>query len=105
MDFSSKTQIIVTERDEFDYSNGEPPENVKTVLRILKVRIYFLLIMVIDSIYVKFSDEFVKRMFINHSRIERTLIARTRLEAEREVERIRGGTALSLDLYRVTVYP
>ena len=61
--------------------------------------------MVIDSIYVKFSDEFVKRMFINHSRIERTLIARTRLEAEREVERIRGGTALSLDLYRVTVYP
>lgn len=82
-----KTQIIVTEKDEFDYSSGEPPDNYRTVLRILE-----------------FRNEFVKRMFINHSRIERTIVATSRSEAERAVEKIHGGTAISLDLYRVTVY-
>ena len=33
----SRTMIIITERDIFDYSNGEPPEGILTVLRALEV--------------------------------------------------------------------
>ena len=59
----------------------------------------------------QFSDEYVKRIFINNNRIERTLLADTRAEAQRMAEEERdrkkgdaGGSALSADLYRVTAY-
>jgi len=34
----SRNNIIIAERDIFDYSNGEPPERYLTVLRALNVR-------------------------------------------------------------------
>lgn len=36
--FSPGVQIIISERDLFDYRNGEPREGVLTVLRALEVR-------------------------------------------------------------------
>ncbi|THH10198.1 hypothetical protein EW145_g1501 [Phellinidium pouzarii] len=80
-------QVIVSERDLFDYSGGEPPENVLTVLRALK-----------------FTDEYVKRIFINQNRIERTFLASTRREGEHLAESLGGGTAWTADLMRVMAY-
>jgi hypothetical protein len=37
-DPSGHILIIIYEKDMFDYSNGEPPENMLTVLRALEVR-------------------------------------------------------------------
>lgn len=36
--YSHHVLIIISERDMFDYSQGEPPENYLTVLRALEVR-------------------------------------------------------------------
>ncbi|KAL5533334.1 SMC6 [Sanghuangporus sanghuang] len=89
-------QVVVADSEEFDYRSGEPPEDKLTVLRALKFR--------------KFSNEYVKRIFINSNRIERTFLADTRAKAERMAEEERdrkvdaGGVALSADLYRVTAY-
>ena len=35
---SKHINIIISERDLFDYSSGEPPDHVLTVLRALEVR-------------------------------------------------------------------
>ncbi|KAH8117573.1 P-loop containing nucleoside triphosphate hydrolase protein [Phellopilus nigrolimitatus] len=80
-------QIVVAEEDLFDYSSGEPPETVLTVLRALE-----------------FKNEYVKRIFINQSRIERTYLSVTRVEGERLAESMGGGTAWSADFMRVIVY-
>ncbi|KAI5122964.1 hypothetical protein M0805_006843 [Coniferiporia weirii] len=82
-------QVVVSERDLFDYSSGEPSENVLTVLRALE-----------------FTDEYVKRIFINQHRIERTVLAPTRREGERLADSLGrgGGVALTADLMRVQAY-
>jgi hypothetical protein len=37
-DYSGHILIIIYEKDMFDYSSGEPPEDMLTVLRALEVR-------------------------------------------------------------------
>ncbi|KDQ62666.1 hypothetical protein JAAARDRAFT_54572 [Jaapia argillacea MUCL 33604] len=78
-------QIIISEYDIFDYSGGEPGPNVMTVLRAIEV-----------------ADPYVLRILINQQRIERTLLAETRLEADNLLSRFQGGgQAWSADLYNV----
>lgn len=51
----------------------------------------------------QFDNEYVKRIFINQHRIERTLLAETRIQGEKLAERLGGGTAITADYMRVTV--
>ncbi|EJD06049.1 P-loop containing nucleoside triphosphate hydrolase protein [Fomitiporia mediterranea MF3/22] len=81
-------QVFVASDDLFEYESGEPPRDKVTILRVLEV-----------------TGEYVKRILINNSRIERTFLAPTRVEAERLAEEANGGTAISADFYRVTAYP
>ncbi|GLB38155.1 putative P-loop containing nucleoside triphosphate hydrolase protein [Lyophyllum shimeji] len=84
-----RTLIIISEKDLFDYSAGEPPENYLTVLRALEI-----------------SDPFVLRVLINVARIERQLLARTRAEGEQMLRGLRGGgSTWTADLFAVRVYP
>ncbi|TCD69031.1 Structural maintenance of chromosomes protein 6 [Steccherinum ochraceum] len=86
-------QIIITERDLFDYSQGEPPSHFMTVLRALEV-----------------SDEFVLRILINQNKIESTMLAPSRREADDMLlDFMRGGgrgggLVWTNDLYRVQRY-
>ncbi|PIL22905.1 hypothetical protein GSI_15601 [Ganoderma sinense ZZ0214-1] len=78
-------QIIISEVDLFDYSEGEPPERYLTVLRALEV-----------------SDPYVLRQLINTAHIENQLLAPTRREADQLLLSLNGGgVALAADLYRV----
>lgn len=54
----------------------------------------------------QFTDEFVKRIFITQSRIERVLLAPRRVDGEQAARALSGGgTAWTgVDQYRVTVY-
>ncbi|KAH7920482.1 P-loop containing nucleoside triphosphate hydrolase protein [Leucogyrophana mollusca] len=80
--------IIIAGRDMYDYSSGEPPESVLTVLRVLEI-----------------SDPYVLRVLINQSGIERTVVARTRLEAQDTLTRLGGnGVAWTADWMRVHTY-
>ncbi|EJT99973.1 P-loop containing nucleoside triphosphate hydrolase protein [Dacryopinax primogenitus] len=58
------TQIVISERDIFEYAHAEPPPEILTFLRVLD-----------------FKDEWVKRIFINSHRIETTLLCKNRAEA------------------------
>lgn len=51
----------------------------------------------------QFENEYVKRIFINQHRIERTFLANTRKEGEQIAESLGGGTAMTADLMRVQV--
>ncbi|KZV95368.1 P-loop containing nucleoside triphosphate hydrolase protein [Exidia glandulosa HHB12029] len=62
---NSRTSIIIAPIDIFDYSGGEPAEDVLTILRVLNI-----------------SNAWALRVFINSHGIERTGLARTRVEAE-----------------------
>ncbi|KAG8689608.1 Structural maintenance of chromosomes protein 6 [Ceratobasidium sp. 423] len=86
---NSQPNIIVGEVDLFDYSRGEPPENVLTPLRILTVK-----------------NEWVIRLMINSAFIERTCISRTRAEAQQLLDNVPGvSVVLSADLMRSQKYP
>ncbi|KAI6129762.1 hypothetical protein EDD16DRAFT_1689974 [Pisolithus croceorrhizus] len=80
--------IIISERDEFDYSSGEPPANVLTVLRALEI-----------------SDPYVLRILINQSNIERTVLAPNRKAAWTadfmRVTRYNEGGGSSIKLNRI----
>ncbi|PCH39760.1 nucleoside triphosphate hydrolase protein [Wolfiporia cocos MD-104 SS10] len=80
-------QIIIAEVDIFDYSRGEPPPEVLTVLRALDV-----------------SDPYVLRVLINSAHIESTVIAPSRSEADAALRNLGRGVAWSADLYRVMRY-
>ncbi|KAF9013179.1 hypothetical protein BDQ17DRAFT_1342932 [Cyathus striatus] len=80
--------IFIFEKDLFDYRSGEPPENVLTVLRALDI-----------------SDPYVLRILINQSRIERQLLSDTRLEGEKQLQRLGGGSAWTKDQFNVRVFP
>ncbi|KAG5637884.1 hypothetical protein H0H81_002847 [Sphagnurus paluster] len=83
------TTIIISEKDIFDYSSGEPPREYLTVLRALEI-----------------SDPFVLRVLINQVRIERQLLAQRRDEGERTLKQLHGGgTAWTTDWFIVKVYP
>ncbi|KAL1744412.1 hypothetical protein HDZ31DRAFT_82675 [Schizophyllum fasciatum] len=71
---NQRTTIIITERDIFDYSHGEPPEGILTVLRALEV-----------------NDEFVLRVLINQNSIERQILADTRKDADQLLRSLPGA--------------
>ncbi|KAG6333299.1 hypothetical protein ID866_5786 [Astraeus odoratus] len=79
--------IIISERDEFDYSSGEPPSHVLTVLRALEI-----------------SDPYVLRILINQSSIERTVLASNRKAGDDILIGLRSGVAWTADFMRVTRY-
>ncbi|KAG8834848.1 Structural maintenance of chromosomes protein 6 [Serendipita sp. 399] len=60
-----RTGIVVGQPDLFDFRSGEAPSSLLTVLRVLE-----------------FSDEWVLRLLINNSHIERLLLADNREHAE-----------------------
>ncbi|GJJ13315.1 hypothetical protein Clacol_007567 [Clathrus columnatus] len=86
---NQNAEIIITEEDLFDYTRGEPPGDLTTVLRVLEIK-----------------DEFVKRILINRRRIERVVLASTRIEGDDILFKLGGGgTAWCLD-YRIALrYP
>ncbi|KAI0755297.1 P-loop containing nucleoside triphosphate hydrolase protein [Daedaleopsis nitida] len=82
---NKQCQIIISEVDLFDFSEGEPPQNYLTVLRAIEV-----------------SDEYVLRQLVNNAHIESVLLAPTRAEADRMLMSLgTGGQAMSGDFYRV----
>lgn len=81
--------IIISERDMFDFSVGEPDLNVLTVLRALEI-----------------SDPYVLRILINQAHIERMLLAATRANADAILKSFRGGgMAWTADFMRVQRFP
>ncbi|KAF8895600.1 hypothetical protein BD779DRAFT_1434318 [Infundibulicybe gibba] len=81
--------IIIYEKDMFDYQSGEPPEHVLTVLRALDI-----------------SDPWVLRIMINVARIERQILAPTRIEGEQMMRALQtGGSAWTGDMFSVRVFP
>ncbi|EGN98431.1 hypothetical protein SERLA73DRAFT_183436, partial [Serpula lacrymans var. lacrymans S7.3] len=85
---NSNLMIIISSKDMFDYSSGEPPAGVLTVLRAMD-----------------FSDPFVLRILVNQANIERTILARSRLEGQQILDSLGGGgTAWTADGMRVQKY-
>ncbi|KAG2362689.1 P-loop containing nucleoside triphosphate hydrolase protein [Suillus spraguei] len=81
--------IIISERDMFDFSAGEPPDHILTVLRVLEI-----------------TDPYVLRLLINQANIERTVVAPKRLDADNILKRMNGGgVAWAADYMRVHRYP
>jgi hypothetical protein len=76
-------RIIVAQPDIFDYGVGEPPAHVITVLRALDVHITSMVVWSASLIHSQVDNEWVKRLLINHSQIERLLLADIREHAER----------------------
>ncbi|KAF8625965.1 hypothetical protein AX17_006690 [Amanita inopinata Kibby_2008] len=85
---NSHALIVIYEKDLFDYSRGEPPENVLTVLRALEI-----------------SDPYVLRILINMASIERILLAETRRDGDYSLRNLGGGVAWSNDGFLVRVFP
>ncbi|KAJ6585226.1 P-loop containing nucleoside triphosphate hydrolase protein [Mycena capillaripes] len=83
-----KTPVQYFQPDLFDYSNGEPPADVLTVLRALEI-----------------SDPHVLRIMINKASIESRVLATSRIEGQRILANMRGGTGWTLDEFNVTRYP
>ncbi|KIM63353.1 hypothetical protein SCLCIDRAFT_24251 [Scleroderma citrinum Foug A] len=79
--------IIISERDLFDYSSGEPPDHVLTVLRALEI-----------------SDPYVLRILINQSNIERTVLALNRKAGDDVLIGLHSGVGWTADFMRVTRY-
>ncbi|KAG1906517.1 uncharacterized protein F5891DRAFT_941410 [Suillus fuscotomentosus] len=80
--------IIISERDMFDFSAGEPPDHIPTVLRVLEI-----------------TDPYVLRLLINQANIERTVVAPKRLDADNILKRMNGGgVAWAADYMRVHRY-
>ncbi|TEB23008.1 P-loop containing nucleoside triphosphate hydrolase protein [Coprinellus micaceus] len=80
--------IIISERDLFDFRSGEPPEKYLTVLRALDI-----------------SDDWVVRLLINQGRIENTVLSESRRSLENELKELHGGVGWSRDQFNVRVFP
>lgn len=90
----------------FDYSSGEPPENMLTVLRALEVRPMLKSFCDTEFSSLQISDPYVLRILINQARIERQLLATLRVEGERNLKSLRsGGSAWTADGFQVRVFP
>ncbi|KAG8840124.1 Structural maintenance of chromosomes protein 6, partial [Serendipita sp. 405] len=79
-----KTGIVVGQPDLFDYRRGEPPSDLLTVLRVLEI-----------------TDEWVVRLLINNSHIERLLLAENRDHAETILRDFPQYIAWTADAVRV----
>ncbi|KIJ26663.1 hypothetical protein M422DRAFT_55403 [Sphaerobolus stellatus SS14] len=69
-----QVSITISDVDLFDYSRGEPPEDILTVLRALEIK-----------------DEWVKRILINQRSIEKVVLAKTRKEGDQILQQLRGN--------------
>ncbi|KAJ6525222.1 hypothetical protein DFH09DRAFT_173736 [Mycena vulgaris] len=85
---NGRTVVHFYKPDLFDYSQGEPPADVLTVLRALDI-----------------SDPNVLRIMINKSSIEARVLAHKRAEAQRILAGMRAGSGWTLDKFIVTRYP
>ncbi|KAL0575298.1 Structural maintenance of chromosomes protein 6 [Marasmius crinis-equi] len=81
---NTNVMIIIYEPDLFDYSGGEPPKPIPTVLRALE-----------------FSDEHAKRIFINQRSIERMMLGTTRREGEDILRQVGSGRAWTADGFEI----
>ncbi|KAJ2914708.1 hypothetical protein MD484_g5713, partial [Candolleomyces efflorescens] len=87
--YRNSNNIIIFEKDLFDYSSGEPPSHYHTVLRALDI-----------------SNPYVLRILINQAQIERCLLSDKRKQLEHDLHQIKGGGfGWSLDRFNVKVYP
>ncbi|KII83350.1 hypothetical protein PLICRDRAFT_47231 [Plicaturopsis crispa FD-325 SS-3] len=78
-----RIRIIISQPDIYDYE--ELPEEFLTPLRLLRIQ-----------------DDYVRRIFINSSRIEQTYVTHTQKEAE-ELMNLRGkGVVVTADKHKVT---
>ncbi|KAJ6621808.1 hypothetical protein B0H10DRAFT_2162890 [Mycena sp. CBHHK59/15] len=82
-----RTSIVIFTPDLFDYSQGEPPAEVLTVLRVLEI-----------------TDPHVLRIMINKASIESRVLAEKRKEGENVLARLGGGAAWTLDRFALTRY-
>ena len=92
----------------FDYSEGEPPQEYLTVLRAIEVRMWCRLLNHLNHNTSSFqvTDDYVLRQMITNMRIEATMLAPTRKEADQMlIAHGRGGQAVTADLFRVTRFP
>ncbi|KAK7048559.1 p-loop containing nucleoside triphosphate hydrolase protein [Favolaschia claudopus] len=87
-EYGNKNTVFVHRPDLFDYSRGEPPADVLTVLRALDI-----------------TNPYVLRIMINKSSIESRVLAPRRADAARILNNMRSGTAWTLDNFTVTRYP
>ncbi|KAF5360927.1 hypothetical protein D9756_004996 [Leucocoprinus leucothites] len=86
---NNHVQITISSTELFDFSEGEPPLEYLTVLRALDI-----------------SHPLVTRILVNTANIETRVLANTRLEAQRSLEKLsRGGQAFTLDGFMVRVFP
>ncbi|KAJ7451551.1 P-loop containing nucleoside triphosphate hydrolase protein [Mycena latifolia] len=85
---NQRTPVHYYQPDLFDYSNGEPPADVLTVLRALDI-----------------SDPHVLRIMINKGSIESRVLAATRKEGSRILANMRSGVGWTLDNFAVNRYP
>lgn len=88
----------------FDFSAGEPPNHIPTVLRVLEVSLqrphYYL-----SNSAIQITDPYVLRLLINQANIERTVVAPKRLDADNILKRMNGGgVAWAADFMRVHRY-
>lgn len=93
---SSRTSIIIAPIDIFDYSKGEPAEDVLTILRVLKVRSRFHMFFTARNPR-QISNPWALRIFVNSHGIERTGLSRTRLEAETLLNKSGLGLAVAAE--------
>ncbi|TFK52189.1 P-loop containing nucleoside triphosphate hydrolase protein [Heliocybe sulcata] len=85
---SGMINILISEFDLFDYSSGEPPVDILTVLRALEI-----------------DDEYVLRLLVNQQSIERTVLAENREIGNNVLKNLRGnGVAWTRDRYNVRRY-
>ncbi len=87
--------------DIFDYSAGEPPAHVMTVLRALDVRTTSMIVRSTSLIHSQIDNEWVKRLLINQSKIERLLLADNRGHAEQLLSDYARFTIWTADGLRV----
>ncbi|KAJ3561666.1 hypothetical protein NP233_g10057 [Leucocoprinus birnbaumii] len=86
---NNHVQITISSTELFDFSEGEPPSEYLTILRALDI-----------------SNELVTRILVNMASIESRVLANSRAEAQRSLEKLpRGGQAYTLDGFTVRVFP
>ncbi|KAJ8518571.1 hypothetical protein ONZ45_g4365 [Pleurotus djamor] len=79
--------VIIFEKDLFDFSRGEPPSDMLTVLRALEI-----------------PDPYALRIMINQLQIERTFLARAHEEAYAMAKAVGGGVSWTQNAQRVAAF-
>ncbi|KAF9524403.1 P-loop containing nucleoside triphosphate hydrolase protein [Crepidotus variabilis] len=90
-------RVLVSSGDLFDFRSGEPAPEYLTIMRALKVRNMTIGRLGSPHLISQISNEWVKRILIDQNKIERTFLTLTRLDAERILNRVGRGEAISAD--------